>query len=109
MVGIFRGKNFRDFCGFMAERKSFLREIWGRGVFQHGKSEQSAKVFSAEIILFTNLQEYSPSKVSRYTVPWLQGFIIPNSRAWFPNDKFLATMVHMYIAYLIGQCSKRHP
>ena len=30
--------------------------------------EQSAKVFSVKIIFFTNLQKFSPLKVSRYMV-----------------------------------------
>ena len=78
MAETFEGENFCNFCGFMAKRESFLSEIWGRGVFWHGKSKQSAKVFSTKMVLFTNLREYSPSKVSRYTIPWLQGFIVEN-------------------------------
>jgi len=48
--------------------KVFLAKFWGVGVLWHGKSEQSAKVFSAKIIFFTNLPKFSPSKVSHYTV-----------------------------------------
>ena len=44
----FEGETFREFCGFGAIRKSFLREIWGRGILWRGKSEQFAKVFSLE-------------------------------------------------------------
>ena len=32
------------------------------------KSEQFAKVFSVKIVIFTNSQKFSPSKVFRYTV-----------------------------------------
>ena len=52
------GETFREFRGFGAICESFLREIWGRGVLWRGKSEQFAR-------------KYSPSKVSRYTVPHL--------------------------------------
>jgi len=61
-------ENFCEFRGFVAICQSFLREIWRRGVLWHGTSEQSAKVFSAKIIFFTNSQKFSPSKVSGYTV-----------------------------------------
>ena len=43
----------------------FSAKIWERGVLWHSKSAQSAKVFSAKIIFFTNLQKFSPPKVSR--------------------------------------------
>ena len=62
------GENFREFCGFVAIRESFLCEIWGRGVLWHSTSEQYAKVFSVKIVFFTNSWKFSPSKVSRYTV-----------------------------------------
>ena len=37
---------------FVAIHKSFLCEIWDRGIFGRGKSRQSAKVFSAKIGCF---------------------------------------------------------
>ena len=46
----FRWRKFREFRGFVAICESFLREIWEHGIRWHGKSEQSAKVFSAKII-----------------------------------------------------------
>jgi len=42
----FKGENFCEFCGFVAICKSFLPEVWWRGVSWHNKSEQSAKAFS---------------------------------------------------------------
>ena len=53
------------FCGYL---RKFLREIWGRGILWHSTSDQSAKVFSAKIVIFTNSRKFSPSKVSRYMV-----------------------------------------
>jgi len=38
------------------------------GIPWRGKSEQSAKVFSAKIVFFTNPRKFSPSKVSCYMV-----------------------------------------
>ena len=58
---------------FVAIRESFLCKIWGHGTLWHSKSEQSTKIFSAKIVLFTNLRKFSPSKVSRYTVYLVQG------------------------------------
>ena len=60
-----RGENFHEFRGFVAIRES---KIGGSGILGYGKSEQSANVFSAKIVLYTNLQKFSPSKVFRYTV-----------------------------------------
>ena len=42
--------------------ESFLRKILGRVVLWHGKSVQSAKVFSATIVFFTNLWKFLPRK-----------------------------------------------
>ena len=53
------------FCGYM--RKFSLQNL-GRGILWHGKSEQSAKVFSVKIVFFTDLRKFSPSKVSHYVV-----------------------------------------
>ena len=44
----FEGESFHEFCGFMDTCESFLRKIWECGVLGHGKSEQSAKIFSLE-------------------------------------------------------------
>ena len=52
----------------MGIRESFLRKILGYDILWHGKNDQSAKVFSAKILLFTNLRKLSPSKISCYTV-----------------------------------------
>ena len=67
IVGNFRGRKLSQilrFCGYM---QKFSPQNLGRGILWHGKSGQSAKVFSAKIVFFTNLQ-FSPSKVSHYTV-----------------------------------------
>ena len=48
--------------------RKFSPRNLGCGVLWHGKSKQSAKVFSAKIALLTNSRKFSPSKVSRYTV-----------------------------------------
>ena len=55
IVGNFQGRNFCEFCSFVAIRKSFRYKIWC------SKSEQSTKVFSAKIVFFS-------LKVSRYMV-----------------------------------------
>ena len=60
----------KTFVNSVAIRENFLREIWGCGVLWGSKTEQSVRVLSAKIILFTNLWMFSPSKVSRYTVVW---------------------------------------
>ena len=52
-----REKNFREFRGFV-----FMREIWGRGVLWHGKSEQSAKVFLAKIYFSPIRESFLPRK-----------------------------------------------
>ena len=52
----------------MAICECFLCEMWGHGILWCSKSEQSTKVFSANIIFFTNSWKFSPSKVSCYTV-----------------------------------------
>ena len=64
----FEGENLCEFRSFVAVCESFLRKIWGHGVLWCGTNEQSAKIFSAKIIFFTNSQKFSPLKVSHYTV-----------------------------------------
>ena len=54
IAGTFEEENFHEFRGFVAIRESFLREIWDVAFF--GTAQAS------------NLQKFSPSKVSRYTV-----------------------------------------
>ena len=68
IAGNFQGRKLSRILWFVAIHKSFLHEIWGHGIHWRGKSEQSAKVFSAKIVFFTNSQKFSPSKVSRYTL-----------------------------------------
>ena len=63
----FEGEKFHKFCGFVAIRKKFSLQNLGRGILSHGKSEQSAKVFSTKIVFFNNSRNFSSSKVSRYT------------------------------------------
>ena len=62
----FEGENFREFHIFVAIRESFLREIWGVASF--GAAKAIRKSFLCKNRIFTNLQKFSPSKVSRYTV-----------------------------------------
>ena len=45
----FEGENFHQFRGFVAIRKHFLREIEGVASFGANTSEQSAKLFSANL------------------------------------------------------------
>ena len=59
----FEGETFTNFAVFVA-----FHEILGHGILWCGKSEQSAKVFTAKIIFFTNSRKFSPLKVSRYMV-----------------------------------------
>ena len=59
IVGNFRGRNFREFRGFVAICQSFLRKIWRCGVFWYGKSEQSVKFFSVKIMFYTNSWKFS--------------------------------------------------
>ena len=49
--------------------QKFILKIWGRDILGHGTSEQTAKVFSAKIILSTNLRKFSALKVFHYMVP----------------------------------------
>ena len=43
-LGATKGKNFHEFCSFVAIHKGFLRKIWRRGILWRGKTKQSAKV-----------------------------------------------------------------
>ena len=45
----FKRENFHKFCGFMAIRESFLREIWGMASFGTAKAN--------------NPQKFSPQKL----------------------------------------------
>ena len=49
--------------------QKFILKIWGRDILGRGTSEQTAKVFSAKIILSTNLRKFSALKVFHYMVP----------------------------------------
>ena len=63
MQETFEVENFRKLHSFVVILESFLEEILG-----HTKSEQSVKVFSQRISYFSQIHEFSPSKVSCYTV-----------------------------------------
>ena len=62
IAGTFEGENFREFRSFVAIRESFFHEIWEHDVLWCSKSEQS-------------VQNFSPSKVSRYTVQRLSNLL----------------------------------
>ena len=62
-----RKKTLANFTVLWLFAKVFLCENWGHDVLWRSKSEQSAQVFYAKIIFFTNLHKFSPSKVFRYT------------------------------------------
>ena len=64
----FRGRKLSPISWFCSYMQKFSLQNLRRGVLRHDKSEQSAKVFFAKVVFFTNLQTFSPSKVSRYTV-----------------------------------------
>ena len=68
IAGNFRGRKLSQmlrFCGYL--RKFSLRSL-GAWVLWRSKNEQSAKVFSAKIVFFTNSRKFSLLKVSCYTV-----------------------------------------
>ena len=60
------------YSGKLSREKTFTNFVvlWlcAKVIFWCSKSEQSAKVFSAKIVFFTNSRKFSPLKVSRYTV-----------------------------------------
>ena len=62
IAGTFEGENFREFRSFVAICESFFHEIWEHDVLWCSKSEQS-------------VQNFSPSKVSRYTVQRLSNLL----------------------------------
>ena len=62
-----REKTFANFTVLWLSAKVFSVKLGGVVSFGTA-SEQSAKVFSAKIVFFTNLWKFSPLKVSRYTV-----------------------------------------
>ena len=72
--------------------KSFLHEIQRRGTLALQK-RAITKVFSAKIVLFTNLQKFSPSKVSRYN---LQKFS-PSKVSRYNLQKFSPSKVSRYM------------
>ena len=78
----FRGRKLSRISRFCGYSKSFSCKIWGCGVLWHSTSDQSAKVFSAKIIFFTNSRKFSPSKVIwlYLTIPTL--LYEPPSQAW---------------------------
>ena len=57
--GLSREENFCEFCGFVAIRESFLCEILGYAVYWRSKSEQSVKVFSANIYYSNTLSNFT--------------------------------------------------
>ena len=80
--------------------ESFFRKIGGRVALLHGKSEQSAKVFSMKIVFFTKSRLFSPSKVSRYTVS--VAVLRPRSIfVTFPHLKWVITelLLRMELAF----------
>ena len=106
----FRGRNFREFHGFVAIREGFFREIWGRGVYWRGRRKQSAKVFSAKIIFFINPRKFSPLKVFRYRYLLQMCGRVPQfgweMRIWY---KVLAwNTVHMERLTLTDKISPSH-
>ena len=55
--GNFRGRNLREFWGFVAICRSFLPEILGCGVLSPlAWQKQAAKIFSAKIVFLTNFR-----------------------------------------------------
>ena len=48
-VGNFQRRTFCKFRSLGAIHETFLREIWGRGILWHGKSEQSAQSYFSPI------------------------------------------------------------
>ena len=68
ITGNFQGRKLSRILRFCGYSRKFSPRNLGHEILWCGKSEQSAKVFSAKIVFFTNSQKFSPSKVSRYTV-----------------------------------------
>ena len=62
IAGNIRGRKLSQIHKFCGYPRKFFRKIWGRGVHCCGKSRQFVKIFSAKIIFFNNLQNFSPSK-----------------------------------------------
>ena len=52
----FEGENFRKFCGFVAQCKSFLRKIWGVASFGT-KKVSSPQKFSPQKLYFSQIRE----------------------------------------------------
>ena len=60
--GKLRGRKLSKILRFCGYTRMFSPQNLVRGILWHGKSEQSAKVFSAKIVFFTNPRKFSPSK-----------------------------------------------
>ena len=90
------GENLR---GYVAVSESFLCEFWRCGILWRGTSKQSAKAFSAKIIFFTNLWQFSPLKVSRYTV--IVEDVSGTNYCWY-GDEWNVT--HLLMHYKYGEC-----
>ena len=68
IAGNFRGRKLLQIsrvCGYLWKFSLWNLRAW-RPLAQ--QKRQSAKVFSAKIVFFTNSRKFSPSKVSHYTV-----------------------------------------
>ena len=68
IVGNFQERKLSRISWFCGYSWKFSPQNLGAWHLWRCKSEQSANVFSTKIIFFTNLQKFSPSKVSRYMV-----------------------------------------
>ena len=64
----FEGENFHDFHGLRATHKSFLHKSLGVSHSPKQLVWHSTKVFSVKCSLPTDPRNFSPSKVTRYTV-----------------------------------------
>ena len=68
IVGNFQERKLSRISWFCGYSWKFSPQNLGAWHLWRCKSEQSANVFSTKIMFFTNLQKFSPSKVSRYMV-----------------------------------------
>jgi len=85
------------FCGYTWK---FSPQNLRRVVLWRGKSEQSAKFFSAKNVFFTISQKFSPSNVSRYTVATLPSY-------WEPSEScfgFYKTECFLMLICLFPMC-----
>ena len=58
----FEGENFREFRGFVAQCKSFLRKIWGVASFGKKKASSSQKFFPRKLYFSQNRKSFLPRK-----------------------------------------------